>query len=966
MSKKIQVVIIQILIVLEAFSQSNYKYISYPNDPLQTRIYTLENGLTVYLSKNPKEPRIYTAIAVKAGSKNDPSDATGLAHYLEHMLFKGTDKFGTRDFSQEKIYLDQIYALYELYNQTKEETQRTKIYRQIDSVSGIAAQYAIANEYDKMISQIGGRGTNAFTSFEQTVYINDIPSNQIEKWLKLESERFRNPVMRLFHTELEAVYEEKNISLDRDDNLAYETFFATLFPTHPYGTQTTIGTIEHLKNPSLKKITEYYNNYYVPNNMAILLAGDLEYDTTIELINKYFGKFTAKPVPPFNPPQEKPIPQPIEKTITGKEPPYIFIGFRTPSSKQDRLISQAIALLLSNQKVGLITTNLLLPQKILSGYAYHDNMKDYSVFALYGKAKEEQDLKTVKKLLLEQLELIKKGKFDEKIIPQIINDYKKYKILEYENNPSRVFSILPAFTEGVPYEEIVNFDKELASVTKKQITEYAKNNFNQNYVVIYKEQGTPKPAAKVPKPPINKVETNRNTQSAFFKEFASITTPPLEPVFVDYQKEVIKEKYQEMPIWYKKNTTNDLFKCKFVIQIGKKHNKYLALLPDFFEHLDTKKYKQKEIKRRFLEYACDIDIDVSDEEVIIQCLGLDSYFTNFISFFEEIVHSFQPDEKIKREIVSDVLKLRQEAKADKFEILYLKMAHYAKFGNTSPDLLYLISAQELQNTPCKLYTDLFASLFQYPHKFIYYGPKSINEVKNILTQYHKIPAKFKELPPSKEPIYQNYDKNVVYFYQYDNMVQAEILILQKSVEFDPEVSRKATLFNEYFGGGMSSIVFQEIRESRALAYSTYSRFSSPPRKAQPYFIQSYIGTQADKTHDAIKTMNELLDNPPVSETLFNVAKNTLINTIISERVINEKVLDTYQSLQRYGIEEDTRIKTYEYVKNAKSEFITEFNRQYYKVPKVYLIIGDKSRIQLDDLKQYGELKVLTPEQIFGY
>jgi len=955
-----------LLTICTALAQKQYKYVSYPNDPLQTRIYTLENGLTVYLSKNNKEPRIYTAIPVKAGSKNDPSDATGLAHYLEHMLFKGTDKFGTKNYAQEKIYLDQIYALYEQYNQTKDETQRSIIYRKIDSVSGIAAKYAIANEYDKMVSGMGAKGTNAFTSVEQTVYINDIPSNQLEKWLKLESERFRNPVMRIFHTELEAVYEEKNISLDNDYNLAFETFFANLFPTHPYGTQTTIGTIEHLKNPSLKKITEYYNNYYVPNNMAIILAGDLDYDATIALIDKYFGGFQKKPVPPFTPPQEKPISQPVEKTIVGKEPPYVFIGFRTSSTKQDRLIGQAISLLLSNQKAGLITNNLILPQKILSGYAYYETMKDYSVFTLQGKAKEEQDLKEVKKLLLEQLNLIKKGKFDEKLIGQIINDYKKYKIIQTENNVARVYTILPSFTDEVNYEEIVNFEKEVSALTKAQIVEYAKKNFNENYVVVYKEQGTPKPSAKVPKPPITKVETNRDEKSDFFKEFSSIPAPALEPVFVDYNKEITKDAYQDMPIWYKQNTENELFKCKFIIEIGKKHNKYLEILPDFFDLLNTKKYKQKDIKKQFLSLACDVDIDVTEDETIIELTGLEPYFNPSLAFFEEIIRSFEPDEKIKKEIVSDILKTRKENKSDKFEIMYLKMAHFAKYGNTSPDLLYLISAQELQNTPCKTYTELLASLFEYPHKFIYYGKKPLEELKNVLKQHHKVPAKFKELPEPKVPVYENHTKDIVYFYQYDNMVQAEILILQKSVEFSPDITPKSTLFNEYFGGGMGSVVFQEIRESRALAYSTYSRFTTPSKKGHPYFIQSYIGTQADKLHDAIKAMNELLANPPVSETLFNVTKNTLLNNLVSERIINDRVLDTYRSLQRYGIEEDNRKKIYDYVKTATIDDIKRFNAEYYKTPKVYLILGDKNRIKLEELTQYGEMKILTPEQIFGY
>lgn len=966
MKKSIFIILCQIIAFSGLYAQKTYKYISYPNDPLQTRIYTLDNGLTVYLSKNNKEPRIYTAIPVKAGSKNDPADATGLAHYLEHMLFKGTDKFGTKNYVQEKIYLDQIYALYEQYNQTKDETQRSVIYRQIDSVSGIAAQYAIANEYDKMVSQIGAKGTNAFTSVEQTVYINDIPSNQLEKWLILESERFRKPVMRLFHTELEAVYEEKNISMDNDDNLAYETFFANLFPTHPYGTQTTIGTVEHLKNPSLKKIMEYYNTYYVPNNMAIILAGDLDYDRTIAMIDKYFGSFSPKPVPPFTPPQEKPLTQPIEKTIKGKEPPYVMIGFRTPTSKEDRLYCQAISLLLSNEKAGLITNNLLLPQKILSGYAYYENMKDYSVLILQGKAREEQDLKTVKNMLLEQLELIKKGKFDEKLISQIINDYKKYRILQNQNNATRVYSILPAFTEGIEYTQIINLEANIALLSKKQIIEYAKKNFNQNYVVVYKVQDTPQPSVKVPKPPITKIETNRNEKSQFLKEFSAIPAPALEPVFVDYSKEIIKDKYQEMPIWYKKNTENELFKCKFILDIGIKHNKFLALLPDFFEYLNTKKYKQKEIKKQLLAYACDVDIQVRQDETVIEFLGLDTYFEQSMAFFEEIIRTFQPDEKIKKEIVSDILKTRQEAKANKFEILYLKMAHFAKFGNTSPDLLYFIPENELKNTPCKNYTDLMADLFSYPHKFIYYGKKDINEVKTILQKYHKIPEPFKQVPEPKIPVYQNTDKDLVYFYHYDNMVQAEILMLQKSVLFDPEITPRATLFNEYFGGGMGSVVFQEIRESRALAYSTYSRFTSPPRKEDPYFIQSYIGTQADKLHDAIKAMNELLNNPPLSETLFNVTKNTLINTLVSERIINEKVLDTYLSLQRYGIEEDNHKKIYEYVKSATLEKIKHFHAQYYKVPRVYLIIGDKNRIKTEELKQYGELKILTPEQVFGY
>jgi predicted Zn-dependent peptidase len=292
----------------------------------------------VYLTVYKNEPRIQTYIPVKAGSKMDPADATGLAHYLEHMLFKGTDQYGTKDFTKEKPLIDEIIGLYEKYRTIKDETKRKAIYHLIDSVSGVAAKFAIANEYDKMMAIIGANGTNAYTCIEQTVYTNDIPSNQLEKWIKIEAERFRNPVMRLFHTELEAVYEEKNIGLDDDNDKAWDALFLALYPTHQYGTQTTIGTIEHLKNPSIKKVLDYYYTYYVPNNMAIVLSGDLDPGNTIELIDKYWGDKQPKDVPVFVPAIEKPITKPVIREVKRAELCISGTGFRVQIQKRTTLL----------------------------------------------------------------------------------------------------------------------------------------------------------------------------------------------------------------------------------------------------------------------------------------------------------------------------------------------------------------------------------------------------------------------------------------------------------------------------------------------------------------------------------------------------------------------------------------------------------------------------------------------------
>ena len=185
----------------------DYKYQTFQGDMTQTRIYTLDNGLKVYLSVNKEKPRIQTFIAVRTGSKNDPAETTGLAHYLEHLMFKGTDKFGVTDPAAEAPLLDDIQARYEEYRLITDPELRRQKYHEIDSVSQLAAKYFIPNEYDKLMSAIGAEGTNAYTSNDVTCYVEDIPSNEISNWAKIQADRFQNMVIRGFHTELEAVYE---------------------------------------------------------------------------------------------------------------------------------------------------------------------------------------------------------------------------------------------------------------------------------------------------------------------------------------------------------------------------------------------------------------------------------------------------------------------------------------------------------------------------------------------------------------------------------------------------------------------------------------------------------------------------------------------------------------------------------------------------------------------------------------
>ena len=436
---------------------SKYSYESVPGDPMGTRIYTLDNGLKVYLSVNKDAPRIQTIVAVNAGGKNDPAETTGLAHYFEHLMFKGTQNFGTVDYATEKVYLDQIEDLFEVYRKTTDAAERKALYAKIDSVSQIAASYAIPNEYDKLMAAIGSQGTNAFTSNDITAYVEDIPSNQIENWAKIQADRFQNPVIRLFHTELETVYEEYNMNQVSDMRQMWNKMFTALFPHHPYGTQTVIGDPEQLKNPSIVNIKHFFDTYYVPNNMAVVMVGDLDPDKTIALVDKYFGQLKAKDFPEFTYEEEKPLDHNILDTVVGQDPAYICVGWPLPSPRDPEVaVADLVANVLMNGSTGLFDVNLNQQQKVMVAQGMNMSLADYGILMAFGMPRQGQTLDQVKDLMLEQVERLKKGDFSEEMLKAIVDNYTVSQYKALRDNNSRAMQMMTAFNNHEDWDDVVN------------------------------------------------------------------------------------------------------------------------------------------------------------------------------------------------------------------------------------------------------------------------------------------------------------------------------------------------------------------------------------------------------------------------------------------------------------------------------------------------------------------------------
>ncbi|OWP78632.1 M16 family metallopeptidase [Flavobacterium oreochromis] len=948
----------------EATSNSyTYKYVT--NDPTKARFYTLKNGLTVILSPTNKDPRIQAYVAVKAGSKTDPSTNTGLAHYLEHMLFKGTDKYGSLDWAKEQVELSKIDALYEQYNKNTDEAQRKAIYKKIDSISGVASKFAIANEYDKMMSAMGAQGTNAFTSFEQTVYTDDVPSSSIDKYLAVQAERFRNPILRIFHTELEAVYEEKNRTLDNDGRKIFETLFANLFQKHNYGLQTTIGTVEHLKNPSLVEIRKYFNKYYVPNNMAIILSGDFNSDEMIKKVDQAFGYMQAKPVEKYTFQPEAPISAPIVKEIVGPDAESLTIGFRLPSNKdKDALLADLVGQILTNGKAGLLDLNLVKKQKLLRASAFTYSLIDYGVLYFSASPTNGQSLEEVKTLVLAEIENLKKGNFDDNLIPSIINNIKKSKIYETEKYGDRASSLMDAFTAELDWRDQVAYVNDLSKIKKEDIVAFANKYLGNNYVAILKRKGEAPASNKIEKPSITPVETNADKQSAFVKMVNDMPSVAAQPVFLDFNKDIQKSKIGKAEVLYVANTDNDIFRLKYRYKIGSLNDLKQSIASQYIQFLGTDKMTAEQISKEFYKIACSFNVSTGEEYTTVTIEGLQENFEKAVKLYEDIINNLKANEEALKALKSRLAKSRKDAKANKGAILqgltsYAQFGAKNKFNNTLSDAaLEAMTAQEL--------VDRIKNLNNYEQTVIYYGPQPLPVIVGKLKTIHSVPATFAIAPTTKEFKQVVQTANQVLFTDYD-MVQAETRWIRNTDSYDANKTPMVNVFNNYFGGGMGSLVFQTIRESKALAYSTYGFYVAPQKKDQQYYMMSYVGSQADKFKEATTAMNELLTKMPELPVNLDLAKTSVKKDIQTERITQDNIIFTYLANKQLGESTDARKKVYTAVDAITMQDVKNFHNNYLAgKPYTYAIVASEKKVSLDDMKKLGEVKKISLEELFGY
>ena len=944
--------------------KNGFEYKTVKNDPFGVREYTLKNGLKVFLSVNKDKPEVSTMIAVKAGSTYDPKETTGLAHYLEHMMFKGTDKIATSNWEKEKVILDKISDQFEKHKASSDKAEKEKIYAVIDSLSQEAAKYANPNEYDKLVSSLGAKRTNAFTSNERTVYVNTIPSNQIEKWVTLESERFSKLVLRLFHTELETVYEEFNSGQSSDFRQAYYKLNELLFPTHPYGTQTTIGVAEHLKNPSMVNIHNYWNKYYVANNMAIIMCGDLDPDETIAMIDKHFSKLRKDDKlshPTF--PKEKEITKPVKADVYGPDAEFIQIAFRTNGVKnQDKIKDDLFANILYNGQAGLMDIDLNKTQKVLKSYAYNDRKKDYGQLVIQAYPQANQTLEDVEKLVLGEIEKIKKGEFDDWLVEAIVNDSKLSELRQMEYN-YYIYSILDAFITEVPWSEKVSELDKMEKITKQEIIDYAKKTFKDNYVVVYKRKGKNEKVVTVDKPKITPIDIDRNRTSEFYNNFTKLPETRLKPDFPDFKKQIKTSDYKGVEFNYIQNKDNELTSVNFILDMGRYNKKELELAMNYFEYAGTKDLSSEELAKEYYKLGVYTGAYVSGDRSYIYISGLNKNFKKALKLFVDNIKTAKYDKASFDNYINTLKKERANKKLDKWSI-GSNLKAYAKYGEDNPARYYSTNKELDEINPDNVLA-IINNMFNYKHYILYYGPNNFNDAEAMIKEAYTPVENLKDLDEEKQ-FTERETGEKVFFTDYD-MVQSRVTFIAKDKKFNTEYLPYISLFNEFYGAGLSSIVFQEIRESKGLVYSAYSYMSRPDEKEKNHYLYAALATQPDKMKDAMKAMIDILNNMPKAEKQFEAAKKSALIQLESKRITKENIFWSYLAQKKLGLDHNIDKDVYNKIKEISYDDFKEFFKENIANKKFNIaVIGRKEAIDFNNLKKYGEIKELSLDELFNY
>ncbi|MBP6978431.1 MAG: insulinase family protein [Lentimicrobiaceae bacterium] len=940
--------------------------------PLGTEVYRLDNGLTVYLNEDHSLPSIFGAVAVKGGSKRDPADATGIAHYFEHIMFKGTDSIGTLDYTAEKIYLDSIAALYDVLATTDPGETGERIQGEINRLSIRAAEYAIPNEFGKILGEMGGTNVNAGTSNDEILYFNIFPANQVEKWLRLYSHRFIHPVYRLFQSELETVYEEYNMYKDNRFANAFEEFIKEFYPNYPYGVPI-VGYPDDLKNPSMRKMDEYFQTYYVANNMALTLSGNFNTDEVKPLISKYFGVWRSGEIPPM----------PSDYTIQPFKGRYLFqkkltpvkfgiIAYRSvPVGHEDEPSLDVITGLLSNESMTGLLDKLSVDHKLMqaaaSGMHFTEAGGEMIIFLpkIVG-----QSLSKAEELVSGQVDSLKAGRFSDELLEavktQIIVDYKH----NFEDQYQRGYMMITSFVIDMDWQEILDYPERIKNITREDVITITSKYFGNDYLVCYSKTGFPKKPETLRQPFEHIPSVNTGMKSVFAQEIENMQTQATEPDFIEFgppgseNNEVTVHDLTALThVYFTENKVNDLFSLTIRFGTGTYERPVLDQLSEYMSLIGSEAMPLAELSVSLQGLGAAYYFNAGRDNFSITISGPDANLDTIVALVSGLLyHPQKDDDKIRKlyESAKTVVKVEK----DDPETIGSALYNYAIFGDRSP-YLHRLTPAEVRELKADTLLRLLQEVMCYEADIHYSGTVGLPQLEKILTSRLSIDNISIR---SKSPIrneFKEYDEPVVFFLDDKEAIQSKDYFFLPGEIVKGEDMPYLNAYADYLDGGMQSVIFQEIRELRSFAYASGASVFRPFYTDERSSLTAYVGTQADKTREAVEVMHRILTQQPDKSDRMEMVRKSLIQSINSNKPTFRGISYPVANYCKQNYSEDPRKRWTESYKDMRfDDIVGLYDRQFFHKPTVITIIGDENKIGTDWMKTYGKVIRVSKEDIF--
>lgn len=955
-------------VVMMVFACCSYQSQAEDLNALKVKEYRLENGLTVWLNEDHSQPKVFGAVVVKAGAKDCPD--TGIAHYFEHMMFKGTDRIGTLDYESEKVLLDSIAMKYDELAMTEDTAARARLQKEINELSIRSSEYVIPNEFNRLINRFGGSGLNAATSYDATIYFNTFSPQYMVQWAEINSERLINPVFRLFQSELETVYEEKNMYGDFIGGQVMDTLMARYFGPHPYA-YPIIGSTKNLKNPRLTEMHKFFEDYYVASNMALILSGDFDAQQVMPILEKAFSRIRSGNAPK----QEKVMLPPFNgrETMKVKFPiPFIKamgLGFRGVSANHEDQVALNIAVNLLNNANGTgYLDKLMVEHKLMGALAINESMNEAGILAVAIMPKLLiQSYSSAEKMVWDEINRVKNGDFSDEMFNSLKLEQKRQYASSLENIDSRATIMMNLFSQGKSWNDYLNEVARIESITKEDVVRVAQKYFSNNYLCVTKSTGK-YPKDNLPKPAFSPVvPRNADASSSYAKQLEKIPEQQVAPRIIDFEKDVKTSKLTPLVTLYTTpNPLNDIFTLNISYGIGALEQPELMQLTNYLQLLGTESLSFEQFRSRLQSIGSTLAFDVTPDAFVMKVTGFDNHIDETMELVGDFIRHAKADDKKLRQIVDDA-KVSEKAFFKSGDNVASALLEQVKYGDQSRYLRKL-SLSQIKKLKGKDMLAIYDKVRSVQCDLHYCGTLPVEKVIGTIRQH--LPLERTTIA-SNSPYYRElkqYDRPTVFFIDMPDMAQSIVYGYVKGDPVDDKASRHASrLFSVYFGGDMSSLMFQEIREFRSFAYRTSGRYQLPnhAHKGTAGSFTAMLSTQSDKTLDALGVLDSLIREMPLKPERVEAVKQTLVNRINNDyppfRNLSEKVA----SARMEGFDRDPAEEFLRDIATMDMQDISRFYREQISGrPVVYVIAGNRKHIDMKKLAEYGTIIKVKKKDIY--